>query len=290
MDEEAPKEEHCNKSVIEDFETACWGCGLRLHLASYSPVFKCGWCGAITDRNQSVRKPDSVCFSRWMRLRDGFFVGLLFLFIIFVICAGVWAVYPVVFSVSYFCGVFHCTLTAILSIITILSFYLAAFWPAGTQANVQWGSYPVVGKSSLENYTFCLYCGKPKSPRSHHCRSCKICVLDMDHHCPFIGNCVGAANHRFFIAFLMSVVISCTYVAAMSIYGGYHVWPPLDYKYLTLSRLSSLGAIGTMKLIAAALADSALLLSGRGLVLIYLALQACLLKLVSVCCCCSSSF
>lgn len=113
--------------------------------------------------------------------------------------AGVWAVYPVIFSVSYFCGVFHCTLTAILSIITILSFYLAAFRPAGTQANVQWGSYPVVGKGSLENYTFCLYCGRPKSPRSHHCRSCKICVLDMDHHCPFVSSSLHEC--AFFLAF-----------------------------------------------------------------------------------------
>ncbi|KAJ0963920.1 hypothetical protein J5N97_029042 [Dioscorea zingiberensis] len=280
MDEEVAKAMHCNESVIEYFETACWGCGLRLHLASYSPIFKCGWCGAITDRNQSVRKADSVCFSRWRGLRDRFFVALLFLFMIFVICAGVWAVYPVVFSVSYLYGMFHCTLTAILSICTILSFYLSAFRSAGTQTNVQWGSYPVVGKGSLENYTFCVYCGKPKSPRSHHCRSCKMCVLDMDHHCPFIGNCVGAANHRSFIAFLIAVVVSCTYVVSMSIYAGYHVWPPLEYEHLALARLSSLGAIGALKLVAAALANSALLLSARGLLLIYLAFASLSVEIV----------
>ncbi|KAL8536936.1 hypothetical protein ACS0TY_012212 [Phlomoides rotata] len=52
-------------------------------------------------------------------------------------------------------------------------------------------------------------CSKPKSPRSHHCRSCGMCILDMDHHCPFIGNCVGAANHRCFILFLISTPYIC---------------------------------------------------------------------------------
>ncbi|KAL8486044.1 hypothetical protein ACS0TY_022958 [Phlomoides rotata] len=30
-------------------------------------------------------------------------------------------------------------------------------------------------------------CSKPKSPRAHHCRSCGMCILDMDHHCPFVS-------------------------------------------------------------------------------------------------------
>ncbi|URE14345.1 DHHC palmitoyltransferase [Musa troglodytarum] len=72
----------------------------------------------------------------------------------------------------------------------------ATFRSAGAPANIPWGSYPIVEKDGLENYTYCAYCSKPKPPRAHHCRSCRMCVLDMDHHCPFIGNCVGAANHR----------------------------------------------------------------------------------------------
>lgn len=101
--------------------------------------------------------------------------------------AGVWAVYPTVFLISYFCGVFHCSITAILSIITFSSFFLAAFRHAGRSANVEWGRYPIVGQGGLENYTFCLYCRKPKCPRTHHCRSCRTCVFDMDHHCPFVS-------------------------------------------------------------------------------------------------------
>ncbi|XP_010277286.1 PREDICTED: protein S-acyltransferase 11 [Nelumbo nucifera] len=266
--DEVTKDENYAISFPEDYETVCWGCGLRLLLPSYAPVFKCGWCGAIT--NQNPRKHDNRCF-RWRKLRDRCFVSFLLLFMLFVICGGVWAVYPVVFSISYFCGVSHSIITVILAISTVSSFCLAAFFCAGTPPSILWGSYPVVGKAGLENYTFCLYCSKPKSPRAHHCRSCGMCILDMDHHCPFIGNCVGAANHRYFIAFLLSAVFSTTYVSIMTAYAGFHVWPPMSYRSVGhLTVFSRDMALRMVKEIIVAFLDSAVLLSPRGIVLVYL--------------------
>ncbi|KAJ4822826.1 hypothetical protein Tsubulata_015828 [Turnera subulata] len=257
-------------TIIEDNETVCWGCGVRLVLPSHSPVFKCGWCGAITNRNHS--KCDHKKGYWWRRIRDRCFVAVLLCFMLFVIGGGVWAVHPVVFSISYFCGIFHSTVTFILSITTLSLFSLAAFRRAGPPPVLEWGSYPaVVGKGQLENYTFCHYCSKPKSPRTHHCRSCGLCVLDMDHHCPFIGNCVGAGNHRHFIAFLVSAVISIAYVAIMSSYTGLRVWPEIPSQSLGRIRGSSTYFAGRiMKETVSALLSSALLLSTRGLVLVYL--------------------
>ncbi|KAK3015730.1 hypothetical protein RJ639_007782 [Escallonia herrerae] len=76
------KEEHYVTSVTEEYETTCWGCGLRLLLSPYAPIFKCGWCGAITDLN--ARKTDNKYF-RWRRLRDQCFVFLLLVFMTFII-------------------------------------------------------------------------------------------------------------------------------------------------------------------------------------------------------------
>ncbi|KAG8473724.1 hypothetical protein CXB51_035990 [Gossypium anomalum] len=255
-------------TVNEDHATICWGCGLRLLLPTHAPVFKCGWCGAITSQN--VNKPESKCL--WgRRLQDRCFVTILSVFMLFLICGGVWAVHWFVFSVSYTFGIFHYILTAILAATTVSSFSLSAFRCAGTPPTVLWGSYPVVGKGDLENYTFCHYCVKPKSPRAHHCRSCGTCVLDMDHHCPFIGNCVGAANHRHFIAFLFSAVFSTIYISFISAYAGLHIWPPV--KYRSLGHLNGSGrslAIRAFKEVMLALVSSAVQLSARGLILVYL--------------------
>ncbi|KAF3335384.1 protein S-acyltransferase 11-like isoform X1 [Carex littledalei] len=271
-EEQTVQEENNLASVSEECQVTCWGCGLRLILATYSPAFKCGWCGAITQSDLDPRKADSRCFSQWRRVRDRFFVLILMFFILFIISAGVWAVYPIIFSISTFCGIFHITLTAGLSIATIFTFFMAAFRSPGTPPTVIWGSYPIVNKNDLNDYTLCVYCSRPKPPRAHHCRSCKMCVMDMDHHCPFIGNCVGAANHLAFILFLISVVISCTYVTIMAVYSGYHVWPPLDLSDLgTTVSVHSVNVTRLLKVIFEALARSTLLLSARGLILVYLA-------------------
>ncbi|KAK0574328.1 hypothetical protein LWI29_021921 [Acer saccharum] len=210
--EQSHTSEHVVTMIEKDNEPTCWGCGLHLLLPSYAPTFKCGWCGAIT--GQHVWKHESKCF-RWRRLRDRCFVCFLLVFMFFVIGGGIWAMHPVVFSFSSLSGIFHSIIAILLSISTVSTFSLVSFRCAGTQPNILWGSYPLVGKGDLVNYTFCHYCSKPKSPRTHHCRTCGVCVLDMDHHCPFIGNCVGAGNHQHFIAFLISAVVSTIYIAIM---------------------------------------------------------------------------
>jgi len=48
----------------------------------------------------------------------------------------------------------------------------------------------------------CKWCGKYKPDRCHHCRVCRCCILKMDHHCPWIYNCVGFGNYKFFFLLL----------------------------------------------------------------------------------------
>ncbi|XP_068640736.1 protein S-acyltransferase 11-like [Aristolochia californica] len=262
------KEEQHVASAPEGFESRCWGCGLRLLLPSYSPVFKCGWCGALT--NQNRQRHESRCARRWRCIQDRIFTTILVLFMLFIIGGGAWAVYPVVFSVGLLCGIFHSTITFILCVSTLSSFWLAAFRSPGDPPNVIWGSYPVVDRGTLEDYTLCVYCAKPKSPRTHHCRSCSICVLDMDHHCPFIGNCVGAANHRSFITFLFSIILSTIYASIMAIYAGTHIWPPSDYGNRQLSYYCRMALLSATTGITRTFLTSALHLSARGIVLVYL--------------------
>jgi len=42
--------------------------------------------------------------------------------------------------------------------------------------------------------TYCNKCDIRRPPRCHHCRHCNRCVLQFDHHCIWLNNCVGYNN------------------------------------------------------------------------------------------------
>lgn len=41
-----------------------------------------------------------------------------------------------------------------------------------------------------------------KPDRAHYCRVMQRCVLKMDHFCPWLNNCIGFYNHKFFVLFV----------------------------------------------------------------------------------------
>ena len=50
-----------------------------------------------------------------------------------------------------------------------------------------------------------------------HCRACATCVVGLDHHCPFTGNCVGDGNYLFFLLFLVYFSAGMLYAAWVSV-------------------------------------------------------------------------
>ncbi|KAK3089847.1 hypothetical protein FSP39_007055 [Pinctada imbricata] len=69
------------------------------------------------------------------------------------------------------------------------------------------GRVPLISEESsfgidYSHWELCPKCNRKRPPRAHHCRRCQQCVLRMDHHCPWINNCVGEENHWAFMQLL----------------------------------------------------------------------------------------
>lgn len=62
----------------------------------------------------------------------------------------------------------------------------------------------------------CRVCQKQKPDRCHHCSACNQCVLRMDHHCPWVSNCIGFCNYKYFVCLLFHGSISCNLIALTS--------------------------------------------------------------------------
>ncbi|KAK8757203.1 hypothetical protein V5799_000095 [Amblyomma americanum] len=72
-----------------------------------------------------------------------------------------------------------------------------------------------LGMTEQGDWTICSRCETYRPPRAHHCRICQRCIRRMDHHCPWINNCVGEQNQKYFIQFLLYVGLGCLYIIVL---------------------------------------------------------------------------
>ncbi|XP_071043580.1 palmitoyltransferase ZDHHC20-B isoform X2 [Parasteatoda tepidariorum] len=83
---------------------------------------------------------------------------------------------------------------------------------------------PVACRTMNGSIRYCEKCHNIKPDRAHHCSVCGVCVLKMDHHCPWVNNCVSFTNYKFFILFLGYALLYCLFIAASSLQYFIQFW------------------------------------------------------------------
>ncbi|XP_066058796.1 palmitoyltransferase ZDHHC15 isoform X3 [Chamaea fasciata] len=114
---------------------------------------------------------------------------------------------------------------------------------------------PVYTRTGNGGIRFCDRCQLIKPDRCHHCSVCAMCVLKMDHHCPWVNNCIGFSNYKFFLLFLAYSLLYCLYIAATVFKYFIKYWTVSHEIRLLFHLLSVSWALVTL---------GALLLSGSG--------------------------
>ena len=99
---------------------------------------------------------------------------------------------------KYFGTLIHKIIFVILVIITLIIYYITFLINPGIVLNKQ---------RDIQNQSYCNKCQVYFNPNNKvlHCNFCGVCIEGMDHHCVWVGKCVGKNNVKIFYGLLFSV-------------------------------------------------------------------------------------
>lgn len=79
--------------------------------------------------------------------------------------------------------------------------------------------YETIMKGEEEGWRYCGACSVYQPPNAAHCPDCNVCVEGYDHHCPWMGTCIGKKNMNAFMCFnftwLIYLLYCCLWVVAL---------------------------------------------------------------------------
>ena len=95
----------------------------------------------------------------------------------------------------------------------------------------------------MTNLNYCYTCFHFRPPRTSHCAECDNCVENFDHHCLWMGTCVGKRNYKYFyylifLTTLCSIIQLFTSLGYMINHLKHKDFKSSDSKYIVFSLAS----------------------------------------------------
>jgi len=112
------------------------------------------------------------------------------------------------FSISYL----------VISGLVFCLYTILSFSNPGEMKNTKYKNLLDIVEKGEEAEDFCPYCLVKKKFRSLHCLVCQKCVDEFDHHCFWVGNCIGKKNYKLFLVFLTYILLNTLFNIFTTIY------------------------------------------------------------------------
>lgn len=223
---------------VERLRVRCWGCGKLIQLPAEAVPegfvaadirFTCGGCGADNfPHSVCVRiEPSRGTCSRLVRASKKWIGRALLVIvpsiIIFIGFAGFYLFLGIAAPPELVPStIAHIVLAIFLEVEIFWNYFVSVLTaPSSPTPGVEYGTTRAAADGRLKGFTLCRRCEVPRPPRAHHCSTCGTCAHDLDHHCIFLHNCVGYANRRSFVLFLLWTVLGCAYPVVMLVLSIY---------------------------------------------------------------------
>eukprot|EP00667_Euglena_gracilis_P014450 EG_transcript_14980 len=109
----------------------------------------------------------------------------------------------------------YAAVCSFLTLMTVWAYAQAVRTHPGTVSVEKYG-FDAKDPSVDQRQPKCQACMVYKPLRAHHCSKCQQCILQYDHHCPWINNCVGLHNKKHFFLFVLYASVDVVFVCATS--------------------------------------------------------------------------
>ena len=122
--------------------------------------------------------------------------------------------------------IYPITITSTLYFIQLISMLFGGCSDPGILARQRRDYFYNTNKPSLKyvvnghimTFNYCYGCSLYRPPRTSHCSLCDNCVERFDHHCLWLGTCIGRRNYRYFYFLTLCINLSALFQIGYSLY------------------------------------------------------------------------